>query len=132
MAYSKQPFNGVTAGQPILVSGTAPSLGVRFHIVPSGAGEWDEIYVYACNVSSADVDVAIAVGVTDTAVSGWVSAAGVSKPAVWDTIPAQDGAYLLIPGMLVGASSPVALSAYCPSGVEHDNILLHGYVNRIT
>lgn len=113
--YSKQLLSGSTNGTSILVAATA-TLGTTVHTAVSGTSDLDEIYLYAVNSSASAVKLTIEWGEA-TAPDGNIEY----------TVPAEDGLYLVVPGLLLQNS--LVVTAFAGTA---NVITIHGYVNRIT
>lgn len=113
--YGKQLLSGSTQGKAILVAATA-TLGTTIHTAVSGTTDYDEIYLYAVNSSSSAVKLTLEWGEA-TAPNGNIEY----------TVPAEDGLYLVAPGLLLQNSLVVTAFAGTTNVVT-----IHGYVNRIT
>ena len=101
-----------TNGDGILIAATA-SPGTLIHTAVSGTTQFDEIYLYAHNTSAAAVVMTIEIG----------GAAAVNQ--IKKTIPAQDGAILVIPGFLLNNAQTIAAFAATTNVIN-----VHGWVNR--
>ena len=113
--YAKQLLSGSTNGKGILVVATATA-GTTIHTAVSGTSDIDELWVYAVNSSDADVKLTLEWGEA-TAPDGNIE----------QTVPAESGLMLLVPGLLLQNS--LVLKAFAGTTNE---IVIHGYVNRIT
>lgn len=111
-AYEKLKLSGSTNGLAILVAATA-TLGTTIHTAHATA--LDEITLFAHNYSAADVKLTIEYG-------------GVAdKDTIEFTVPAEDGLYKILPGLVLTGS--VVLTAFAASATA---IGIVGHVNRIT
>ena len=113
--FEKQKLSGSTDGKAIKVAATSTP-GTTVHTAVSGTTNMDEIYLYAMNSSASDVKLTIEWGEV-TAPDGNIE----------QTIPAENGLSLIVPGLLIQNSS--IIRAFAATG---NVILIHGYVNRIT
>lgn len=111
---SKVLLSGGTNGRNILVAATATA-GTLIHTATSAANTFDEVWLWAVNSSSVDVKITIEFG-------------GVTAPNdhVEYTVPAEDGLYLLIPGLPLNGG--VVVRAFAGTGSV---LTVNGYVNRI-
>ena len=100
-------------GKNILVSGTTTGVLTTLHTATSGSVNLDEIYLYAYNSKTDDVDLTVFWGETGTA--------GEMKV----TIPFQAGRYMIVDGKLL--QNGLSITALCSSG---SGINIDGYVNR--
>lgn len=115
--YSRQLLSGSTNGKPIPVVATATA-GTTIHTAVAGTSSFDEIYMWASNVTASAATLTIEWGgVTDP---GNHSVKAVSIPANSPPIPIMTG-QVLQNGLVVGAFSGTASA-----------INITGYVNRIT
>lgn len=113
--YTKRLLSGSTNGTSILVAATA-TLGTTVHTAVSGTSDLDEIYLYAANSSASAVKLTIEWGEA-TAPDGNIEY----------TVPAEDGLYLVVPGLLL--QNALVVTAFAGTA---NVITIHGYVNRIT
>ena len=113
MAYTKQLLSGSTNGRGIKVVATA-TLGTTIHTAHATAK--DEVYLYAYNSDTADVDLTIELG-------------GVTAPDdnIVITLPVKAGRLCIVDGQpLTGG---VVVTAFASSA---NKVVITGYVNRIT
>lgn len=110
---TKQILSGSTDGKNISVVETA-SPGSLIHTAL--ASDIDECYIYAVNADIVDVKLTIEYG-------------GVANPqdVIEFKLPAEDGAYLIIPGWLL--TNSLVIRAFAPTTLV---IQINGFVNRIT
>lgn len=116
-AWSKIILSGSTDGQGIVVSGSAPSLGITVHTAVTGAAESvDEVYIYAYNVVTTAREILFAVGPTTATGSRFTH-----------TLAAGDlaGLELVYPGLPLKNAKVVKAYVTADAGV-----ILFGYVNR--
>jgi len=113
--YAKQLLSGSTNGKGILVVATATA-GTTIHTAVSGTSDIDELWVYAVNSSDADVKLTLEWGEA-TAPDGNIE----------QTVPAESGLMLLVPGLLLQNS--LVLKAFAGTT---NVVVIHGYCNRIT
>lgn len=112
---AKEFLSGSSNGKGIKVTATAIGSGVTVH-TPDATAK-DEVWIWAQNTSGADVKLTIGFG-------------GTTDPdhLIEHTIKAEDGLYLVVPGLpITGASNVVRAAA----GTA-DVIVLYGFVNRIS
>lgn len=112
--YSKQALSGASTGVPIAVVATA-STGTTIHA--TGTSAIDEVWLYATNTSSAAVVLTIQFGGTATV------------NQIQQTIPANSGLTLIIPGLIL-APSGSAITVYAYAGTA-SVVNISGYVNRV-
>ena len=112
-AYSKLKLSGSTSGRMILVVATA-TLGTTIHAAHATA--LDEVWLWAVNADTTARKLTIEFG-------------GVTAPAdiIEFTVPAEDGLYQLVPGLILTGS--LSVTAFCASASV---VSIGGYVNRIT
>ncbi len=113
--YTKVLLSGSTNGKAIKVAATA-TLGTTIHTAGSGTSVLDEIWLYAVNSSSSAVKLTIEWGEA-TAPDGNIE----------KTIPAEDGLYCVVPGLLLQNS--LVVTAFAGTA---NVITIHGFVNRIS
>lgn len=116
--YSKIILSGSVDGQPIAVTGIAPSTANTVHTAPAVTTSIDEIYLYAYNTATTNRELVLRWGTTAT---------GQGIRHIQKTIPFQDGLYLVIPGLPLSNSNTVR--AYATAA---DKLALVGYVNRVS
>jgi len=111
--YTKVKLSGSTDGKSIKVAATA-TLGTTIHTAHATA--LDEIWLWCANTDTSDRKLTIEYG-------------GATSPdcLVEITIPAEDGAYLVIPGWLL--TNSLVVTAFAASA---NVLVINGYVNRIT
>lgn len=111
--YSKVKLSGGTDGRNVKVAATATA-GTTIHT--AHATSLDEIWLWAINTDTTDRKVTIEFG-------------GTTSPddLIEMTIPAEDGPYLIVPGLLL--SNSVVVRAFAATA---NVVVINGYVNRIT
>jgi hypothetical protein len=111
--FSKVKLSGSTNGRNVKVAATA-TLGTTVHTAHATA--LDELWLWAVNSDTSDRKLTIEFG-------------GVSSPddLIEQTIPAESGLVLIVPGLLV--TGAVVVTAFASSA---NVVLVNGYVNRIT
>lgn len=109
MTISKELLSGSTNGRPIDITGTASGSADTLHT--TGATAKDEIWLWAVNQDASDHKLTIEFGA--------------ATPPIEVTIPAEDGLYLVVPGLLLSGSDVVKAFADAAS-----KIAIAGYVNR--
>ena len=112
-AFSKIKLSGSTNGRGIKVAATSTP-GTTIHTAASG--DLDEIYLYAYNDDTVDRVLTVEFG-------------GTTDPddLIVETIPAQQGLVLVVPGLILDGS--VVVKAFCPTA---NVIVVRGFVNRIS
>lgn len=111
---SRRPLSGSTNGRLVAVAATATP-GTLLHTGATGTDDWDEVYLWAANVSTSDVLLTIEHGGTGTA------------NEVKFLIPAQVGLVELGGKLMI--QNGLVVRAYAGSA---NVINISGYVNRIT
>ena len=115
--YSKQSLSGASQGLPIAVVATA-STGTTIHATGTSSTAFDEIWLYATNTSTAAVVLTIQYGGTATV------------NQIQQTIPANSGLTLIIPGLVLTGTGSAANTVYAYAGTA-SVINISGYVNRV-
>jgi hypothetical protein len=114
--YSKHVLSGTPAdGRNVKVAATATA-GTLIHTAIAGTSDLDEIWLYACNTSAADLKMTIEYG-------------GVASPddLTEVTIATEAGWVLVCPGLLL--QNGLIVRAFDATG---NVTMINGYVNRIT
>lgn len=111
---TKQILSGSINGRNVKVAATATP-GTTVHTAVSGTSDLDEIYLYAVNSDTVDRKLTIEFGGT-TAPDDLIEV----------TVPAEDGLYLVVPGLLL--QNGVVVKAFAAVA---NVILVSGYVHRI-
>ncbi len=113
--FTKRALSGSTNGRMIKVVQTATA-GTLIHTAVSGTTEFDEVWLYAMNNHSSNVNLTIEFG-------------GVSSPddLIKMAIPYQAGLYLVVPGWVI--QNGLAVRAFASVA---NVISMGGWVNRIT
>ena len=112
--YTKHILSGTPASGRQIKVATTSSTGTTIHTADASAT--DEIWIYATNSSTADINLTIEFG-------------GTTDPddLIQLSVPGKAGLTLIIPGLIL--TGGLVVSAYAGSA---DVIMLSGYVNRIT
>lgn len=113
--YTKKLLSGSTNGKGIKVAATS-TLGTTIHTALSGTSNLQEIFLYAFNSSTSAVDLTIEWG-----------EATVPDGNIVKSIPAKDGLYCVVPGLLLQNS--LVVTAFASSA---NVVIIHGYVHEIT
>jgi hypothetical protein len=113
--YTKRLLSGSTNGKQIKVVATETA-GTTIHTAVAGTSDLDEIWLWAVNSSGAAVKLTIEWGEA-TAPDGNIEF----------SVPAEDGLYLVVPGLLL--QNELVVSAFASAA---NVVMLTGYVNRIT
>jgi hypothetical protein len=114
--YSKVALSGSTNGKQIKVDQSSSS-GTLIHTAQSGTTYWDEVWIYAVNSSSTQVQKLT------------IQWGGTASPddEIEVVIGTESGYVLVIPGLLLQNS--LVVRAYSTNA---NTILINGYVNRIS
>ena len=115
--YSKQALSGGAQGVPIAVVATA-STGTTIHATGTSSTTIDEIWLYATNTSTAAVVLTIQYGGTAT------------LNQIQQTIPANSGLTLIVPGLILTGTGSAANTVYAYAGTA-SVVNISGYVNRV-
>ena len=111
MPITKMVFSGSSGGRSVAL-GTGPTI---IHTSVSGGSDYDELFFYVYNSATVARRVSAFVGAT------------LAKDKISQSIPSQDGLYLVGPGAPLGLGK--ALKALATAGA---NVLYaHGWANRI-
>ena len=112
---TKRILSGSTTGLGIKVVQTA-TLGTTIHTAVTGTSDMDEIWLYAVNSDSTARKLTIEWG-------------GATSPdcLIEYTVPAEDGLFLVAPGLLL--NNALVVTAFCATA---NVVMIHGWVNRIT
>jgi len=118
-SFNKTFLTGSADGTGILLTGTTTGGAVAVHTGSTSVGTIDEVFIYASNTQATT-----AVNVTLLVGSGTVT------DQITASIPAQDGLYQLVPGLILsGTTTALVVSAYAGTASVCN---LFGYVNRIS
>jgi hypothetical protein len=117
--FSKSLLSQSSNGRPIPI----PSVGTNttlVHTGPTGAAQFDELWIYATNPTAADVMLNVLIGGTDFNVN-----------LAWEGIvEAYSGNVLVIPGLVINGNGSAGVEIRANVSVANGvNIL--GYVNQI-
>lgn len=114
--YSKFKLSGSTNGRGILVAATATPGTVIHQAVADNTGNvWDEVWLWATNTHTVDVNLTLELGGTVTADLDYLS------------IPFRKGKVLICAGEIF--NNGVTLAAFA---VTTNVVSIHGFINRIT
>lgn len=113
--YAKQKLSGSTDGKQIKVAATATP-GTTIHTAVTGTSDYDEIWIWAYNHHTANVDLTIEWG-------------GTTSPdnLIQITIPFKQGRFLVIDGLVL--QNGLLVRAFAGTA---NVIMIDGFVNRIT
>lgn len=115
--FSKSILSGSTDGKQIKVAATATA-GTLIHTGPTNTAHLHEMWVYAVNTSGTDVKLTIEYG-----------AAASPDDHIEYTVKAENGLYLIIPGLLIkGNATALTVRAFAATA---NVICISGYVNVI-
>ena len=110
--FSKVKLSESTNGKGVLVAASATA-GTLIHTAHATA--LDEIWLYAVNTHSSDIKLTIE----------WGEATEPNGNIEY-TVKAENGLYLIVPGLLL--TGGLTVKAFAATANE---IVIHGYVNRI-
>ena len=113
--YTKQLLSGSTNGKAIKVAATSTA-GTLIHTGVAGTSNFDEVWLYAVNSSSAAVKLTLEWG-----------EASAPDGNIEKSIPSEDGLYCVAPGLLI--QNGLEIRAFAGSA---NVVCIHGFVNRIT
>jgi hypothetical protein len=113
--YSKVVLSGSTNGKGIKVAATGTA-GTAIHTAGAGTSNADEIWLWCVNSSTSNVKLTIEWGET-AAPDGNIE----------QTIPAEAGLVLIVPGLVLNNSC--AVGAFAGTA---NVLVIFGFVNRIT
>jgi hypothetical protein len=113
--YSKHKLSESTSGRGIKIAATS-SPGTLLHTAVAGILDQDEVWLYAVNNHSANLELTLQLG-------------GNTSPddLVRFSVPFKSGLYLIVPGFVF--NNGVAIRAFAATA---NLITVHGWVNRIT
>ena len=113
--FTKQKLSGSTDGKGVKITSNTAGSGTSVHTAVSGTSDFDEVWLYAYNSDSASVNVTVEYG-------------GTTSPdnTITQSVPAQSGLYLLIPGFPL--QNGAVISAYAS---KVNVVTMYGFVNRI-
>ena len=114
VAITKVLLSGATNGRNIKVVATATA-GTLIHTATAAANTLDELWLWAVNSDTVDRKLTLEFG-------------GVTAPddLIEFTVPAEDGLYLIVPGL------PLNGGVVCRAFAATANVvMINGYVNRI-
>lgn len=116
--FTKTLLSGSTRGKGIKVAATSSS-GTTIHTTGTSASAIDEVWLYAYNGHTSDVELTIQMGGT-TAVDDDIKI----------TIPFKSGLTLVVPGLTLTGDGSAGLVVRAYAGTTNV-VTIHGYVNRI-
>jgi hypothetical protein len=115
--FSKTILSGSTDGKQIKVAATATA-GTLIHTGPTNTAHLHEVWLYAVNTDTTDRKLTIEWG-----------AAASPDDLIEYTVKAENGLYLIIPGLLIkGNASALTVRAFAATT---NVICISGYVNVI-
>jgi hypothetical protein len=115
MPFSKVILSGSANGRGIKVAATATA-GTLVHTAIAGTTNMDEVWLWAVNSSAASVAITLE----------WGSATD-PDGHIEKTIPAQDGLFCIVPGLILQNGLEIRVFA-----ASANVVVIHGFVNRIT
>lgn len=112
--FTKRALSGSTNGRMIKVAATATA-GTTIHTAVTGTTDFDEIWLYAANNHTADVNLTIEFG-------------GTTSPddLIQFSVPYKSGLYLIVPGWVLQNGLLVRAFAATTNVIS-----IGGWVNRI-
>lgn len=117
--FTKNHLSGSTDGKGIIVSASAIASGVTVHTGSTTTTHFHEVWIYASNNHTADIELTIGFGGTTDA-----------NDLIISTIPFKSGLFLVVPGLVLqGNASALIVRA---AAATINEITLFGYVNEIT
>lgn len=116
--FTKVALSGSTQGKGIKVVQTA-STGTTIHATGTSSTTIDEVWLFAYNGHTADVELTLQFG-------------GTTSPDndIKVTIPYKAGLTLVVPGLMLTGTGSAANTVYAYAGTANV-ITISGYVNRI-
>jgi hypothetical protein len=111
MPITKRVFSGSSGGRSITIATGLTTI----HTTVSGTSDYDEVFLYVHNSASVARIVSVYVGAT------------AAKDRIKQSVPGQDGLFLIGPGMPLGLGKIVKALATAGANV----LFAHGWVNRI-
>ena len=112
--FTKRALSGSTNGKGIKVVATATA-GTTIHTAVAGTSDFDEIWLWCVNSSTADVKLTLEYGEA-TAPDGNIEY----------TVGAENGLKIILPGTIL--QNELVLKAFAGTA---DVLVIHGFVNRI-
>lgn len=116
--FTKTILSGSTQGRGIKVVQTASS-GTTIHATGTSSSVIDEVWLYAYNSHTANVELTVQFGSTST-----------PDDDIKVTIPFKAGLILVAPGLVLTGTGSAANTVRAFAGTANV-ITVHGYVNRI-
>ena len=110
--FSKICLSGAVNGKGIKVAAAATP-GTTIHTAGAGSTNWDEIWLYCVNSSASPVKLTVEWGQADA-----------PDGNIEKTIPAEDGLYLIVPGLLL--QNELVVKAFAGTA---NVLIIHGFVN---
>ena len=112
--YTKVGLSGSTNGRPIAVAATSIGSGTTIHTAVAGTTSWDEIWLFASNITSSSVVITI----------GWGGTSNSDLTLI--SIPPYEGKFLVVAGEILQNSLIVKAAAATANVIN-----ISGFVNRI-
>jgi hypothetical protein len=114
--YTKKILSGTTNGKPLSILGATTSGGTLVHtaVTATGANNGDEVWLWATNYVSTTGTITVSFGGTADA------------ERVHYSVTAQDGLYLVVPGLILNAG----LEVRCHASASN-TLSVVGYVNTV-
>ena len=114
--WSRLPLSGSVNGRPIAILSTA-SPGTTIHTVSTATAVRDSVYGWVFNQATTQSQLTIENGGTST------------LDQMTQTIPAQDGAYAVLPGSTLVGATDIVVRAFATAT---NRLFFIGYVDRAT
>ena len=125
---TKVKLSGSTDGRGIKLTDNASSTnndtGYTIHTAVSGTTDFDEVWLWAHNSSTAGVKLTIEFG--NAVASGATTASTDPDDRIEVTVPPEEGLMQVIPGLIL--QNACLIRAFAAS---QNVITIHGFVNRI-
>lgn len=113
--FTKYKLSGSTNGKQIAVAATAIGSGTTIHTAVSGTSSWDEVWLFANNITTSTIRLVI----------GWGGTSNSDLNII--DIPANQGKVLIAAGELLQNGLVIKAAAGTANVVN-----ITGFVNRIT
>jgi hypothetical protein len=126
--FTKVKLSGSTDGRGIKLTDTASSTnndaGYTIHTAVSGTTDFDEVWLWAHNSSTAGVKLTLEFG--NAVASGATTASTDPDDRIEVTIPPESGLTQVVPGLIL--QNACLIRAFAGSA---NVVTIHGFVNRI-
>jgi len=115
--FTKSILSGSTNGRGILVAGTTTATATLIHTVTTTTTTLEEIWLYAVNYDTTARKLTIEWGT-----------AGPGANDIEQTIPAESGLILVVPGLILKGAAGQTVEAFAATGTS---VVIHGYIHTI-